>query len=100
MHKAGGWIALIAALCVIGATFLSAALAEEGIEQSGMALGGFAMGPILIVLSIIILNTRSKVPVLVMLAGIAIFFFMDIPDNLAMIPLAFAALGGIFALFK
>lgn len=75
MHKAGGIIALISGLLTIGAGILASLLAAADTGSSGRFsnpatafAGGLAIASILIVLSIIMLNTSSRVPATLPLA--------------------------------
>lgn len=107
MHKAGGWIVLIAGFFTIGAallaTFVSAIDTTPGRrfgDPTGNLFGGAIIAAILIIIGIVILNIRNRVPAILLLVFSAFLFFFGLPDGLVTICLAFATLGGLFALAR
>lgn len=107
MHKTGGWIVLIAGFCAIGAALLATSLSVVDTtpggrfsNPTGNLFGGITIAAILIIAGVIILNTRSRVPAILLLAFNAFLFYFGLPDGLVTICLAFATLGGLFALFR
>lgn len=106
MHKAGGVIALIAGLFSIIATMFASLLAAaspvfDGALDTNDAVdffvGGIFVSTVVIILSAIILGTRSRLPALLILAFSVFAISQGWGSGLVAICLAFAILGGLFA---
>lgn len=112
MHKAGGIIALIAGVLSIFAliftVFFSAADAafsgaDNAAYNAGYALGGYLVGgflaiSVVIVLSIIILNTRTRWPGIVMAIVSILAIVLDWAGGFVSICLVFATVGALMSL--
>ena len=109
MHKAGGIIALIAGILSVFSLaftfFFNAADAvfagaDNAEATAGYLVGGFFVISAVIVLSIIILNTRGRVPAILLIAACVLALFNDWTGGFVSVNLAFALLGGLFALVR
>lgn len=111
MHKAGGIISLIAGILAIPALiftmFFSAADAvmgdvadagAKGSEAGGYLFGGIALIPIVLILSIIILNTRTRWPGIVMAIACLLAILFNWAGGFVGACLAFALLGALMSL--
>lgn len=107
MHRAGGIIALIAGILsvfsLIFTFFFNAADAvfagaDNAEATAGYLVGGFFVISAVIVLSIIILNTRGRVPAIMLSVICILALFYNWTGGFVSVNLAFALLGGLFAL--
>lgn len=111
MHKAGGIISLIAGILAIPALIFTmlfsagSALAGDvadagakGTEAGGYLIGGVIIIPIVLILSIIILNTRTRWPGILMAIACAWVLFSNSAGGFVGACLAFALLGALMSL--
>lgn len=112
MHKAGGIIALIAGIfsifALIFTVFFSAAdavlseaenaAAEAGYTLGGQLVGGVTMIAVVLILSIIILNTRTRWPGIVLALTCFLAIGLNSAGGIVSACLAFALLGGLMSL--
>lgn len=109
MRKAGGLIALISGFfCVLATIFVStfsvvAPAFESDLDPNDAityGVGGFFVSGVVIILSAILLNTRSRVPAVILIVFSIFAITFNIGSGFVALCLVFAIIGGIFALFK
>ena len=109
MHKAGGFIALIAGFFSIAAAFFVGVFSAvspmidpdaQRLDGGLYLLGGLFVASVVIILSAIILFTRSRVPGILLIAFSVFAIYFNIGSGFVTICLVFAIIGGLFALAR